>query len=441
VPRAISYFPNAFDNVLLASHEALRRRGYCGLPVMLIADVEGELPPAAMAEAVRELGPRFPALSAHIRCTSMLRRAQWHVAADTDGEQAIEYEHHAPAGAQGESWEPFRRTLDDTVDPFSGPQLRLVHVEMGEKLHRLGLRWAHPLMDLEGGHLLLGELDAILNGRPPTLGQDPRAMHARPFKGSFPKSLLRVWQGRLDYAKQDRVYQPRVVGRPACEDKRCNFVVRPFDAAQREAFEAVAKRRCTPGPLLYARAIVAGVARTYQAMASESGRPRDRHLFSLALPLPRVGERPGVHGNYVTIPWVDLRAADVESWDVADAAVARQLKAYVTEAHDEAMYEMCRATLRWPLAMTRGLVTHRYPRGAVCTTGYRFGADAFTFGPGRIANLCAVGPVQCHPGWIIGFTTYRDRMTLTTSFFEDYVNVETARAFLDRLELEIFGTS
>jgi hypothetical protein len=441
VPRAVSYFPNPFDNVLLASHEVLRRRGYCGLPVMLIADVSGALAPTEMAEAVRELGRRYPALSAHIRCTAVWGRAYWHVPADAALEDAVEYEHHAFAGAPAEPWEPLRRTLDDAIDPFSGPQLRLVHVDLGEGRHRLGLRWAHPLMDLEGGHLLLGELDAILQGRPPTLGQDPRTMHKRPFKWSFPKSLLRVWQGRIDYAKHDRVHQPRIVGRPACEDKRFNFLVREFDATRRKAFESAAKQRCTPGPMLYARAVIVGAARTYVSMASEGGRPRDRYLFSLAVPHARGGPRPGVHGNYVTKPWIELRASDVKDWDTADAAVTRQLRAYVADSHDEAMYEMCRAALRWPLAMTRRLITHRHPRGALCTTGYRFGASPLALGQAQVTNLCAVGAVYCHPGWISCLTMYADRMALTLSFLEDYIDAATARTFLHRVEREILGTS
>lgn len=437
MPHAVSYFPNPFDNVLLASHEALRRRGYCGLPVMLLADVGGVLSPDVMAEVVRELGRRYPALSAHIRCTPVCRRAYWHVPADAALDQAVEYEHHAPTGPHAESWEPFRQTLDDAIDPFWGPQLRLVHVEMGEDRHRLGLRWAHPLMDLEGGYLLMKELDAILQGRPPTLGQNPRAMHPQPFERSFPKSLVRAWQGRIDYARQDRVHQPRIVGRPACEDKRCNFLVRRFDAARRRAFESAAKRRCSSGPLLYARAVMVGAARAYQAMATANGRPRDHHLFSMAVPLPVGQPRPGVHGNYVTIPWIDLRASEVADWRTADAAVTRQFEAYAAELHDEAMYEMCRAALRWPLALTRRLVAHRHPRGALCMTGYRFGADESPLGQARITNLCAVGPIQCHPGWIVGLTTYGDGMTLTASFFEDYVDVATAQIFLDRLEREI----
>ncbi len=441
MPRAVSYFPNAVDNVLLASHEALRRRGYCGLPVMLLADVSGTLPPTEMADAVRELGLRYPALSAHIRCTSILRRAQWHIPPDAALEKAVEYDHHSFADARLEPWEPFRRTLNDAIDPCRGPQLRLVHVDLGEGRHRLGLRWAHPLMDLEGGHLLLGELDAILRDGPPTLGQDPCEMHQRPFKWSFPKSPLRLWQGRIDYLKQERAYQPRIARRPACQDKRCNFLVLQFNAAQRKAFESTSKQRCTPGPMLYARAVMVGVARTYVLMASEDGRQRDRYLFSLAVPVPRGEKRPGVHGNYVTKPWIDLRASDVEDWSTADAAVARQFGAYVAKSHDEAMYEMCRATLRWPLAWTRRLITHRHPRGAVCTTGYRFGADQLALGQARITNVYAAGPVYCHPGWIVGLTMYCDLMTISVSFFEDYVDVATASTFLDRLEGEILAST
>ena len=440
IGRVHSYPLNPADNVLLAAHESLRRRGYCGLNVMLCADLEGELDSSKLKSAVRQLGSRYPALSAHIRYTALLRRAFWHIPADAALEDAIEYEHCTMNGEGADAWEPLQRSLDDSVDPTRGRQVRLVHVEMGEGRHRLGLRWIHPFMDLEGGHLLLRELHAVLCGEPPKLGQDPRAVHDRPFGVRFPKSFLRVWQGRWRYDRCSRFYQPRIVNRPDPQHKKCNVLVRTFGAKLRKRFQAEAKRRCIPGPLLYSRALMVGVARTYSKMATERGRPREQYVFSQALTVPRPGPRPGIHGNYITSPWIVFKNRELADWATADAAAMRQFTEYREKSYDSAMWEMCRATTRWPLALTRLIVTHRIPRLATWCTGYRFGNDTTRLGGARIVNLCAAVSAKCHPGWIVSWTEFDDGMTISVTFYEDYLDRQTAADFLDRLEEEILGS-
>ncbi len=439
VGRALSYPLNPVDNALLATHESLRWRGYCGLSVMLIAELEGELDPTEMRAAVRQLGLRYPVLSAHIRYTPLLRRAYRNITPDAPLAEAIEYEHHPAGDGQQDGWALLQRALGDSVDLSRGSQVRLVHVESGKGRHLVGLRWAHPLMDFEGGHMLFKELHAALCGQPATLAGEPGVAERRPYDWRFPGSLLRVWQGRLRYARLQRFHQPRLVGKPELQHKKCNFLVRTFGAARRSRFEELAKHRCSAGPLLYSRAMMVGVALTYLRMATQRGRPRDRLIFSQPLPIPRQGSRPSIQGNYVTTPCVAFLASELADWATADAAVVRNFKEYRQESHDEAMWEMYRATQRWPLPWVRMLVTHRIPRVASYCTGYRFGGDTTHLGRARIINLCGSGPPNCHPGWLVGFTTFGEGMTISITFFEDYVDRQTARDFLHDLEAEILG--
>jgi len=408
---------------------------------MLCAELEGVLDSSRLKSAVSQLGVRYPALSSRIRYTALLRRAFWHIPGDAPLEDAIEYEHRTMSGGGADAWEPLQRSLDDSVDPSRGRHVRLVCVETGQGRHRLGLRWIHPFMDLEGGHLLLRELHAVLCGEPPTLGQDPRAIYDRPFGVKFPESLMRVWQGRFRHDRFSRFRQPRIVEKPDLEHKKCNVVVRTLGARQRARFKEQAKRRCIPGPLLYSRALMVGVARTYSKMAMERGRPREQYVFSLPLTVPRPGARPGLHGNYITSPWIIFSNRDLKDWTTADAAALCQFKEYHEKSHDRAMWEMCRATTRWPLALTRKLVTHRIPRLATWCTGYRFGNDSTHFGSARIVNLWVVGSAKCHPGWIVSWTEFGNSMTISATFFEDYLDRQTASDFLDRLEEEILGST
>lgn len=437
LPGHLNYPLNPVDNAMLAVHESLRQRGYCGLSVMLIADLEGPVDPAALSAAVRRLGREYPALSAHVRFSPIMRRAYWHIAADADLEAAVEYRHEAVDPAADDPDGPLRRTLDEPVDPRRGPQLCLVHVQTGPRSHRLGLRWAHPLMDMEGGHQLFRQLHAILSDMPLTLGSDPRARLPRPYRRGFPRTPLRVWQGRLRHAYYDFFAQPRIVARRDDAPQTCNFQLRRYDADFRRRFEECAKRRAAPGPLLYTRALMVAVARTYLRMARERGRRREHYLFSHALPLPRTGPRPGVHGNHVVVPWIVLRETDLHDWNAADAAALRQFRDYVDGPQVEAQWEMYRASQRWAFPLVRLLAAHRIPRGAAGCTSYRFGDDTRRFGDAAVTNLAGAGPMNCHPGWLIGHTTFGDTMSLSITHFEDYFDAANVAQFLDWLEVEI----
>ncbi len=440
MPAVLRYPLNPVDYILLATHESLRRRGYCGLSVLLLADLEGPLDAAVVASAARRVGRTYPALSARIQFTPIMRRAYWEITGDVDTEGAIRYEHHTLGETSEDTLAPITRAMGETIDLTQTPHVRLVHVESGQDRHRLGLCWAHPLMDLEGGHMLLRELHAAISGKPRTLNPDPRAIHTKPFKNTrFPVSFFRKWQGRFRHVYYNAFRQPRLVGRPDVSHKTCGFQTRRYDAEFRQRFELIAKERTQPGPLRYTRALLIGIARTYLAMAEDRGRPRKYFLFPQALPVPRPRHRPGVHGNYVTIPWVVFKRSDLHDWQTADATALRQLTDYSKKGRDAATWEMCRAMRRWPFAMSRFLSDHRIPRGAAGFTSYRFDDNVTRMGEARINHLACGGPMNCHPGWIVADTRYGEGMAISLTYFEDYVDPASAKEFLDRLEREITG--
>lgn len=434
----MDYPLNPTDHILLATHESLRERGYCGLSVMLIADLVGPLAPEALRTACLALGRRYPALSAHIRLTSVLKRAFWHIDDDADFDRAVMFEHHRcdePTQADA----VLRRVLNKPINPMHGPQIRLVHVELPDQHHRLGLCWPHPLMDLEGGHALLGALHLILCAESVTLSTAPASAAKHPFPCSPLRAAARVWRGRARHAYYDLFQQPRIVGKPQKQDKVANFLLRRYDATFRSRFEAAAKKNLKPGPLLYTRAMLIGIAQTYLAMAEERGRPRSHFLFSQALRLPRANLRPDMHGNYVTIPWIIFARDDLADRRKADGVALDQFIKYERLKRDAATWEMLRAKQRWPFAIAKLIATHRIPRGAAACTSYRFDDSVTHLGETRVENLAAVGPVNCHPGWIVANSTYRDTMSIAVTFFEDYVDTPSMSEFLDRLEAALLG--
>lgn len=443
--RPIEYPLNPTDHILLAAHESLRRRGYCGLNVVLIADLQGPLEPGRLAAAVRRLGSRHPALSGRIRYSRLLRRACWRIDADTDLAQAIEYDYRPMDAAADDFDQPIREALNDSLDPTRGPHLRLVHLEPGAELHRLGLRWPHHLMDLEGAHALLRDLHAILSGDEPRAGSDPAQRPPPPYPYRFPVSSLQVWQGRWRYTRCCGAHQPRLVEKPETQCQAANFELRRYSPAFTEQFKAAARARTSPGPQLYTRYLLTAIARTYWMMCHKRGRPRDRYLFSYVVPTPRQGGmpaseqaccalRPALHGNWLTIPWVILAEGDLADWTSAEAAVSRQLADYIRRHHDEADWHMLRALQRWPFPAVRAFMDHQMPSGAAGFTNYRFDDSVTRLGEARITNLSAIGTMNCHPGWIVGHSMFGGGMSIAMTYFEDYVDSASAREFLDRLE-------
>lgn len=437
--RTTSYPLNPADHVLLVTHESLRRRGYCGINVLLVADVHGELPPAELETAIGKLGGLYPALSASLRFSKVRQTPYWCVDSDRQGQRAIEYQVHQVSDDGAAAWEPLNEVLDRAVDLRRGPLLSLVHVRIGRDRHRLGLRWAHPLMDYEGGYRLLGALHDLLCNRTPALGKEPGDVFPAPFGIGFPSSFIRTWQGRWLYAVQDSYRQPRIVKRPEGASRRCRFLTRQYDSGRRRTFQALAKARISPGPLLYSRALLVALARTYKTMSTEQGRPREHFIIPMPLPLPRNGPRPGVFGNYVTIPWIVFSESDLANWSTADAVAARQFREYFEKGLDQATWYMYRAASRWPFGFTRLLTSHRRPRTAVVFTGYQCDGSVTHLGGAKITNLSGAGPPDCHPGWLVGHTTFEDTMSLSITYFEDYVDTPSVAEFFNRFEVEIFG--
>jgi hypothetical protein len=314
-----------------------------------------------------------------------------------------------------------------------------VHVQTGEDRHRIALVWAHHLMDMEGGHLLLGELDAILRGEPLTFGGDPSGPVPPPYQPWFPKSLWRLWQGRLRHVGHCRVHQPRIVAEPKGRPKAANFEWRRYDAALRRRFQAVARERTTPGPMRYSRGLLIAVARTYLEMCRERGRPREQYVFMQVLRLPREGPRPQLHGNFVSIPWITFRKDDLTCWAAADSCAARQLQDFTRKGRDEANWEMLRATARWPFPLGRFFATHRMVRSAAGFSSFRFREEVTRLGRARITNLVQVASMSCHPGWIVSESTYGETMSISIGFFEDFIDPASVTEFLDRLERHLFG--
>jgi hypothetical protein len=289
---------------------------------------------------------------------------------------------------------------------------------------------------MEGGHFILRALHQLLEGG--ELKPEAPAGPFEPFQLGWLSRITHAWHGRWLYAKYDSYRQPRIVKKPENAVQSCRVQVRTYDSARRLRFKELATRRISPGPLRDSRATIIGLARAYRTMATESGRPREHYLFPNPLPIVRNRSRPALHGNYVTIPFLIFASEDLDHWARADSVATMQLREYQEKGHDAAMWSMYRAASRWPLGLTSLLTTHRRPRAAAGYTGYQFDDSVTRLGEAKITNIAGAGPMDCHPGWLLGRTTFGDSMSLSITYFEDYFDGPNVRKFLDLLERELF---
>lgn len=417
---------------MLATHLDLQQRGYCGLNVLLVADLAGPLDPAALRSAATALVRACPALGATIRHVGLRGRPAWTIAPDADPSAAIEVTHAAGSGDDADA--PILDALNDCVDPHSGSQIRIVHVALDTARHRLAIRWPHHLFDLAGAHRLLHNLHRIMTGGSP-IGQghaDSPIETAEPYTLGPIRRFVRTWQGRWRHARLCRARQPRIVPKPDDPSKRADLTWTHLDAGQRDRLQTLARQRLDAGPMLYSRYVLAGIARTYLDICQRKGRPREKYLFSHVQAWPGAEERLAPLGNYLTVPWFEFVPADLADWAATDRAIRRQLAMH-DRGGAEADWAAAHAGARWPFSVVRAVAAHQLPSAAAGATTYRFGDAPTHLGEARIVRLAAAGTMAAHPGWIVAHTTFADELTFCITSFRDYLNAAAAREFLDEL--------
>ena len=70
-------------------------------------------------------------------------------------------------------------------------------------------------------------------------------------------------------------------------------------------------------------------------------------------------------------------------------------------------------------------------------TGYQFDDSVTHLGSAVVTNLAGAGPMNCHPGWMFGRTTFGDRMSLSLTYFEVYFDTPNVERFFDLMEQEL----
>ncbi len=436
--RPVRFPLNAADRLLLELHFSLQERGYCGLNVLLIADLEGPLDPAALQAATERVGRAFPSLSARITYSRFWPRARHQLDPGADPARAILYDHRKTS--ESEIPAALNELLNHRFDVTHGPHIILHHLELAPMRHKLALIWTHHLMDLEGAHKLLIELDNALHNRAPTLSPDLNLVPppAMPYF-SFRRHYLN-WRGIFKRVGHAVLSDPRPAAAPESADRSAGFVLRNFTAAETRRFEQLATQRMSPGPMLYTRYLLAAAARAC-VESPPTGHPilAGTQLFSHVEPLRHHGPRRGIHGNYLTIPWFKIKDSDAAAWPTIDAALSPQILKYRNEGHVEADWcGMCDLTL-YPGPALRKLMRRRASRAVASLTSYRFADAPAILGTARVTNLACAGTMSRDPGIMIARSTFADTMSISVSFFADYLSRDQAAAFLARLEARMLA--
>jgi len=411
----------------------LQERDYCGLNVLLLADLEGPLNPAELRAAAERVGRAFPSLSARITYSPVWPRARHQIDPQTDPARAIDYEHRRVAEA--DTGAALNRLMNHRFEVARGPQILLRHLEASPERHTLALVWAHHLMDLEGAHCLLTELGNALADRAPDLPPDLNLVPPPAMSYFNPRRHFLNWKAIAKRVGHAISTAPPPIASSAPPDRSAGYVMRDFTPDQTRSFEQLAARRMSPGPMLYTRYFLASAARAcVEAPPNGQSSSPGLRYFSHVEPLRHRGPRRGIHGNYLTIPWFHVPDAESRDWQALDAALTPQVLAYRADGHVEADWCGMSDLGFWPGPALRKLMRRRAPRAGASLTSYRFGKLPAALGAARVRNLSCAGTMSRDPGIMIARSTFADTMSISVSFFADYLAPEKAAAFLDRLD-------
>lgn len=442
VNRPVRFPLNAADRLLLELHLSLQERGYCGLNVLLVADLDGPLDPEALRKAADRVGQAFPSLSARISYSPFWPRARHELNHAANPNRLNAFEHRYLAETEAGAAAALQSLLNHRFDVTRGPHVLLLHLQTAPTRHKLALLWSHHLMDLEGAHRLLIELDNAMSSRPPALSPDLDLTPPPPMPYFCFRRHYLNWRAMISRVRHAIISPQRPVKSPPSSDRSAGFVVREFTAAETRRFEHLAKQRVSPGPMRYTRYFLAAAARAC-VEAPPTGRPTPAgvQLFSHVEPLRHHGPRRGIHGNYLTIPWFKVHDADTRTWAAVDAALSPQVIEYRIDGHVEADWCGMSDLAFYPGPVMRRLMRRRAPRAVASLTSFRFGDAPENLGDARITNLTCAGTMSRDPGIMIARSTFADRMSMSVSYFADYVSRNRAADFLRALEARMLGES
>ena len=435
---------NPCDHVFGALDYHMKRKGYAGTGTFMMMDLRGTLEPNRVVEALRTVMEAHPATACTEAASTWRALPYWRY----DGRTVSpKYEHHDL------STHPDWISQTDRLchERFSSgwprtepPPVRFEHYQGPDDKHRLCFRWIHTLMDAQGAHLFLSEMNRAFTGGTANPAILPGGKAFDPLAGyGILKRLRLLVKGARTSAPQGSLQSvslcENLPERPANSRRMC-YILRPWSPARVERMKEMARRYAPPGPALYTRYIAGCVLRAVYLIHAEHGRKFPYYGIMIPMRVPGLDRRP-VPGNYLTSPMLRIQPEHIADKRAVAETIHQQLLEFSARHLDLASWSMQWLTSQLRVGPYRKLIDH-FVRNQPFATGYAFFGEIDPplrqFLGTEITNLWGTGVISIPPGWNPTFSKFKDRINFSLAWSESAFPEDVVHRYADLIEQEVF---
>lgn len=433
---------NPCDYFLFSGYRAFESRDQVLGFAMLVLELEGEIEPQRIYEALRRAMKIHPSTAARIGYTRFTRRPCWTGWDEQDdpATAAFSYEDHRgePDWASRLSTQ-YGEMIGAPIDLGRAPLVRVDYRALPGNLGQICLRWPHELMDGEGAVAFLAEIDRL----------DRSAQSDLPHEllpdGECPDLLAgTTWMQRLKLIRRARAtYAPYLSSQCpplfTCPHSDAGGVQVRHRVFERDEVAPVLAHRTNPTPsdparpsLYLAACVIRALHRLYVSRKVQT----EVYPVVLTRSTRAPGPRP-VHGNYLT--WLPLNGHRERVHDVRLLVeeLHEQFSRHLNSDSGKMQWAFLRILGKLPAAKYVKLLknTGRGPIGASGFSYFSKHPPGFnTFLGARITNRWCTLAAPAPPGLLPAFQTYRDRLNFVLSWQRNWISDAWAEEFASEIE-------
>lgn len=452
---------NPCDAMIFGHHRLTSRAGLGGNIPFMVVELQGDVAPGTVREALASVFRAHPATMAALRIAPFRLRPYWQLpgsidtSADDASARALGYDDLRSFRDGDERFEAlWQSRYSPDWNAHDGPQIRLEHYALPGRQTRLCLRWPHYLMDAEGAQWFLAELGAAATTRQDDvfdahLSADDEAIDILMHQ-SFARriSLCRTALGSL---REPAPYTVRgLTPEPPPPLAGYRALHRHWSADAFGRIDEMARRTTPAGPARFTRRLAAAVLRALHRICCERGVASDAYLTTIPMHVFRFAENPGrfarrpLVGNYLVTPTLIIEASRADKPDVLARDVHRQYERFVQSNGGLSQWALLWAASwvhPWTYARTIGPILGR----TRYATGFSYYGEVQRplrrLGDAVVTNIWGGGPTTVPPGWNPTFSRFNDSLNLSLTYSLPAVADATAQRYIDLIEEELFAES
>ncbi|MBN2561267.1 MAG: hypothetical protein JXQ75_10095 [Phycisphaerae bacterium] len=461
--RSRRIFLNPCDYLVFSQHCLMRSKSQGGYLAFKFVDVEGDIAPERIREALAGAMLAHPVTMAPLKISIGMGKPYWRIPARPE-----EFAPHAAARAH--SYDDLRNEknaltrMQDLIHArclhrwavATGPSVRLDQYALPDNRTRFCLRWPHFLMDADGAQQFLAEISRFDRDNSPSTQLAPQRL---PTDLRADDETIDVLAGRSTVQRFRLFCRGLAELRSQADPDVTLLHPRSYTAVaehrllhrcwNRESVQNMqsnARQLAPPGPARYTRFLAACTIRALHRIYTQCGVETDAYLISLpmrAITLDQEGrirrDRP-VCGNYLISTTLCGRKEHVHDKRALGDDIQRQFQVFLRSQADPVLWAMM-----WMLSLSRASMYKlllKLRLGFVpLASGYscygEIDRPLRVFGGAKVTNVWGAGLTTTPPGWNPVFSRFKDKLNLSLTYNCPAVSDELARRYVDCIEEEM----